>query len=62
MTTSNTITHKNREYSIVEKMPISEFPNLARERKDIEFFFVAVGKRGASIDGYITKDNKFIIF
>lgn len=57
-----TINHKNREFQIVDKQPISNFPNLASAQPNVEFVFIAAGKRGATIDGYITKNGKIIVF
>jgi len=57
-----TVTIKNREFQIIDKTPISNFPNLAKTQPNVEFCFIAVGKRGATIDGYITKSGAIIAF
>jgi hypothetical protein len=57
-----TITHNKREFQIVDKQPISNFPNLAAGQPNVEFWFLAVGKRGATIDGYITKNGNIVVF
>jgi hypothetical protein len=53
---------KNREFQIIDKTPITNFPNLAKAQPNVEFCFIAVGKRGATIDGYITKSGSIIVF
>ena len=57
-----TVNYKNREFTIVDKTPITNYPNLAKCQPNVEFVFIAVGKRGASIDGYITKTGGVIVF
>lgn len=57
-----TVNYKNREFQIVEKTPITNFPNLAKAQPNVEFVFIAVGKRGSSIDGYITKTGGVVVF
>jgi hypothetical protein len=57
-----TITHNNREFQVIEMRSITEFPNLAKAQPSVEFCFIAVGKRGATIDGYITKGGRVIVF
>ena len=55
------ITYKNRTFKIVDKKPIEVYPNTAKRFPLVAFTFIAEGKRGAFISGYITKDNKTII-
>ena len=57
-----TVTHKNREFKIIDKQPISNLPSLAANQPNVEFCFIAVGKRGGLISGYITKNNALIVF
>ena len=57
-----TVTYKNREFQVVDLTPISNFPNLAAAQPNVEFCFTAVGKRGAGITGYITKNGGVIVF
>jgi len=57
-----TITHKNREFQVIEMEPISKYPNLAACQPNVEFTFVAQGKRGAVISGYLTKKGNPIVF
>lgn len=57
-----TITHKNREYQVEDMQPITNYPNLAAGQPNVEFCFIAVGKRGATISGYITKNGRVIVF
>ena len=57
-----TITHNNREFQVVEIEPISNYPALASTRPDVVSHFIAVGKRGSTICGYITKEGSYIVF
>lgn len=57
-----TITHKNREFKVVELENISKYPALAEGQPNVEFTFIAEGKRGALISGYITKNGRVIVF
>lgn len=57
-----TFTHKNREFSIIEKTPITHYPALAASQTNIDFCFIAKGKRGSLVSGYITKSKSVIVF
>lgn len=57
-----TINHKNREFQVVEMTPVTNYPNIAANQPNVEFCFIAEGKRGAMITGYITKNGKVIVF
>lgn len=55
-----TITHKNREFKIIETSAIPE--NIAKVRPDADFWFIAEGKKGALVDGFVTKNGRVIVF
>lgn len=57
-----TITINNRTYKVVELTPATNFANIARENSNIEFFFIAEGKRGGLIDGHITKNGGVVVY
>jgi hypothetical protein len=56
------ITIKNRLYTLLEVEPITNYPALAQGRTDVESHFIAEGKKGALVSGYILKDGSLIIF
>ena len=57
-----TLTHNKREFEVVETEPIANYPNLATARPDAKSFFIAVGKKGACISGFILNNNSYIVF
>lgn len=57
-----TITHRNRQFEIIEKEHISKYPNIQANQPNVEFTFIAVGKRGAAISGYILKSGAVHVF
>jgi hypothetical protein len=57
-----TFTHKNREFSITEMTPIANYPALAAAQPNVDFCFIAKGKRGSLVSGYITKSKSVIVF
>lgn len=57
-----TITHKNREFKVIDMGPITQFPNISNAQPNVESWFIAKGKKGALIDGYITKHGRVIVF
>lgn len=57
-----TININNRTYKVVELTPASNFSNISKENSNIEYFFIAEGKRGALIDGHITKDGGVVVY
>lgn len=57
-----TITHKNRNFKVIELKNISETPALAAAQPNLEFFFIAEGVKGALISGYITKKGGVVVF
>jgi len=56
------ITINNRTYTLLEVEPITNYPALAKGRPDVESHFIAQGKRGAMVTGYILKNGGVIIF
>jgi hypothetical protein len=56
-----TITHKKREYKVIELTPVAMFPNIEKSNPAIEYCFIAEGKKGALIDGYILKGGQIIV-
>ena len=57
-----TVTHKNRNYEIVEMTDINKYLNIAKANSEITHTFIAQGKRGALISGYMYKNNKYVTF
>lgn len=55
------IIHNKREFQIIQTEPISNYPALAANQPEVESHFIAQGKKGALISGYITKDGRVII-
>jgi hypothetical protein len=56
-----TVNHKNRKFKVVSTESIDNFQNLKAEQPNIDYFFVAEGKKGALISGFVTKQGKIFI-
>ena len=57
----NEITHQNRKFKVVSTESIDNFQNLKAEQPHIDYFFVAEGKKGALISGFVTKQGKIFV-
>lgn len=57
-----TITHNNREYKVIEMESVTVFPNIAALNPEIEYTFIAEGKRGGLISGHITKSGSVVVY
>jgi hypothetical protein len=58
----NDIIYNKRKFTIIDTESVSKYPNIQKERPDVESLFIAQGNRGSIITGYILNNGSFIIF
>lgn len=57
----DSVTIKGREYAIISRECISNYPNIAALMPDVSYIATAIGKRGKLIQFYVTKSNYIIL-
>jgi hypothetical protein len=59
---NNELIYNKRKFTIIDTESVSKYPNIQKERPDVESLFIAQGNRGSIITGYILNNGSFIIF
>ena len=57
-----TLTINNRTYKVIEMTSIDNYPAIKKLNPNITFSFIAEGKKGALISGYMFNNGTYNIF